>query len=136
MDANGSLFFMACSLLELDPPSANLSFVVGILSSVFYLISSRGGGRQGAHVRVLRPGEQAALICSDLLSSTSPNFALQMAKFSLPYGYMGSWAAVGLWHVGLCSCLLSQWVRADVIIPLLMALFSLLHTDSPFPLER
>lgn len=42
---------MACSLLELDPPAANLSFVVGILSSFFYLISGgRGGEREAGHL--------------------------------------------------------------------------------------
>lgn len=55
---------MACSLLELDPPAANLSFVVGILSSFFYLISGGRGGseRPGTCFRVLRPGELVALI--------------------------------------------------------------------------
>lgn len=52
---------MACSLLELDPPAANLSFVVGISSSFFYLISGGSEG-QGACCRVLRPGELVALI--------------------------------------------------------------------------
>lgn len=73
MDANGSLLFMACSLLELDPPAANLSFVVGILSSFSYLISG-GGARQDARFRELRPGQLFALILSDLLGGTSQNF--------------------------------------------------------------
>lgn len=55
-------FFMACSLLELDPPAANLWFVVGILSSFFYLVIGGGDERQGACFRVLRPGELVALI--------------------------------------------------------------------------
>lgn len=57
---------MACRLLELDPPAANLSFVVGILSSFFYLISG-GSERHDADFRELRPGQLVALICFDLL---------------------------------------------------------------------
>lgn len=47
-------FLMARSLLELDPPAANLWFVVGILSSFFYLIMGAGVGseKQGAGFRV------------------------------------------------------------------------------------
>lgn len=63
---------MACRLLELDPPAANLSFVVGILSSFFYLISG-GSERQDARFRELRPGQFIAIIYSDLLGGTSQN---------------------------------------------------------------
>lgn len=64
---------MACRLLELDPPAANLSFVVGILSSFFYLISG-GSERHDADFRELRPGQLVALIYSDLLGCSSQNF--------------------------------------------------------------